>query len=867
MIDVTNAFVDGRDLVLLKHGVAGIEQERVPAEYSFFVKTSELPAALEQSLRAARSVSFMRKEGKAGEWTRIAWVDDWARRAQIYGRKDKASGIKYPSPFQAQGIEIFEGDVDPVRRWFTDNDGRVAKPIRGYFDFETDSRVPPRLAREGHARILSISLASEDEAKQWLGIAETFDDDGERKLIYAWLDKIREWGMTQLLAWGGENFDFGAFAGRVERLGIRYDRRAVLWLDHLLMFRRMNLNSSDSGAEKQSMALNSIAQAVLKEGKEEVPEVVAKRWPGRSLGSLAWELWEAGGEFRELLGRYNMKDTLLMCRIERKTGFAALFDTLCDVCKVLPDSRGLKPTKQMDGFMLRLGLERDYHFPTKFFSDDEEESKPFDGAFVMEPKESGILRDVHVADFASLYPSVIITWNMSPETKISGYYPPSGPDADERENAEPWAWSPLTKVCFRQDVEGILPAALKVMLALRKEWSTKEASLPPGTPAAKEAKRRSMAYKVAANSFFGVVGASSSRYFDREVAESITQNAKWLILQTIAQAELRGMTVFYGDTDSFFARNVTKTGFGDFVAWANSEFYPRVLRELGCVANRVSLAYEKQFSLLAMLPVKKRYAGVFAHYKGSPGLPMPLEGEDFDDKRHSRPEIKGLEFKRGDAAVLATRLQERVIMALMRGDHDPKKHRGYVQDALKHIAEDILPVEEIQVSKGINKPFAEYHGVDANGREKPIPVHVKVAEEMIKKGGDLGEGARVSYVVVDGRDGIKAIPSHEYDGECDRYYLWENTIYPATQRVLEACFPKEDWDTGLASLRPKGRGVVAGQVGLFGGVDPIGDAALRREKARRAAIRAPELEDEARHLAVEMENAMIRKFEARRWLA
>lgn len=860
MLEVTNAYVDGLDLVLLSRGNAGIEQRRVPAEYSFFVHTADLDEGFERELRNARSVRFIRREGAEDRWTRIGWADEWARRFQINGRKDKESGRKFASPFQQRGIEVFEGDVDPVRRWFTDADGHVAKPLRGYTDIETDSRVPPRLAREGGARILSISLASEDESKQWVGLLESFDDASERKLIGEWLDRVRDWGFTQILAWAGDVFDFPAIAGRAERLGMPFDRRSLLWLDHLRMFARMNLTSSESGEEKQSMALNAIAQANLGEGKEEVPPEVAARWPGRSLGALSWELWEAGGEYRELLARYNLKDTLLMCRLERKTGFAALFDTLCDVCKVLPETKGLLPTKQMDGFMLRLGLERDFHFPTKLYKEDDEPTDPFAGAYVMEPTETGILRSVHVADFASLYPSVIISWNMSPETRTCGVGDVSANAAEGRDfAAEQVAWSPLTGVCFDTAREGILPAALKVMLSLRKEWSDKEASLPPGTPEAKEAKRRSTAYKVAANSFFGVVGAPTSRYFDHDVALSITQCAVWLIKRTIEEALKRGFDVVYGDTDSFFAKNATRVGFDDFVRRCNAELYPRILREIGVVENRIKLAYEKEFAILALIG-KKRYAGRFEHYKGSDALPMPAEDMPFEKGKHSRPEIKGLEYKRGDAAVLARRLQERVILALMRGDLSPKKHRAYVQEALMHVADDELPLAEIQVMKSVTKPFAEYHGVDVNGREKPVPTHVKVAEEIVKRGGEIGEGARVSYVVVDGSDGIKAISAAEYVGEVDRYYLWEHTIYPATQRVLAECFPGENWADGLERLRPRGHGVDARQTSLFGGFDPIGDAMTRRARAKLATA-----EDDPRHREA-VENAIMRMSEAKRWL-
>ena len=38
---------------------------------------------------------------------------------------------------------------------------------------------------------------------------------------------------------------------------------------------------------------------------------------------------------------------------------------------------------------------------------------------------------------------------------------------------------------------------------------------------------------------------------------------------------------------------------------------------------------------------------------------------------------------------------------------------------------------------------------------------------------------------------MKVAPAADYANDPDRFYLWENLIYPATQRLLEAAFPPE----------------------------------------------------------------------------
>src|SRR5690606_26530080 len=100
--------------------------------------------------------------------------------------------------------------------------------------------------------------------------------------------------------------------------------------------------------------------------------------------------------------------------------------------------------------------------------------------------------------------------------------------------------------------------------------------------------------------------------------------------------------------------NTSREAFGRFVGWCNEEFYPRLLDERGVPPQwrRIKLSYEKEFARIVMCG-KKRYAGRYTHYEGK------------DASADSKPEIKGLEFKRGDTLRLARQLQLEVINALL----------------------------------------------------------------------------------------------------------------------------------------------------------------------------------------------------------
>lgn len=795
-----NAYLETPSTLLAVHrdGEGVLRGKRIAAEFVSYHRREDVERAgdLHRDLRASAYVRSLRVEG---DWIRIAWHDDGVRRAYC---------TEETSPLARAGVRSYEADVTPARRWITDNGIEVAAPRRCYLDLETDSRVP--FSRKEEMRVLCWSVVDGDDRRVQSGVLLRDHDEDERELLHGLWTALRPY--DQVLAWNGgdtnrkgDGFDFPVLFARTRARGIGVDARRWLWLDHLALFRRMNMHSAESGDEKQSMKLEDIGQSVTGRGKLKTPEWVRERFGEKSLAALSWDLWEAGGRFRDLLVDYNAQDTELLADIEKETGYAALFATLCEACRVFGDTAGLNPTRQMDGFLLRLGMERGHHFPTREYRDLTEK---FAGAYVMQPRTRGIAKDVHVADFASLYPSIILTFNMSPDTRANANVNGPIPDGVAR--------APTTGVSFRVDHDGILPTALREMIRLRKAWNDKKASLPPGTPEWHEADRRSTAYKVAANSFYGVVGSAFSRYYDRSVAESVTQTGVWLIKQTNAEAEKRGMSVVYTDTDSLYVQGATRDGFDSFVKWCNAELYPELLKKQGCRENTIKLAYEKEFARIVFASAK-RYAGSYRHYKGK------------EATANSKPEVKGLEYKRGDAAKLARTLQACVIDLLVGGlgltkdgpvpTDDLERYHALlskVRDYVLH--KDRLPLDEVKLSKALSKPLREYAPkVSTHGKESES-AHITVAKILLERGQEVAEKTRIEFVVIDGSvSPMKVIPADDYAGEVDRHYIWERLVYPPTQRLLANAFPDHDWDAWAHTRPPKPRGrnkPLPGQLGF-----------------------------------------------------
>lgn len=748
-----NAYHDGSDVVLLRRGATGIlERQRVAGPHVFYLLTSEVPDHIRDVLRGSKHVTSIRKRGR---WARITMA-----------RSDnRAAAIEWLSK---HGVPAYEGDLTPIRRILADEDIQIVKPRRVYLDIEADSRVP--FTRKGDARVLCWVLADNEGPDGAREIARSllneWTDADERRVmneLWAALDPY-----DQVIAWSGDRFDFPVIKARTIYTQCTLPRtERWLWMDLMLAYGRHGRNKAD-GEEKSSLKLNDVCHANLGEGKHDFNS------------AATYEAWmnstpcESGVcmNCRQCLINYCGQDTILLPKLETKLGVLALHDAVCQSCHIFPDSNSLRPTEFVDGFMLHIGARHDYHFPTLKRG---RESKKYEGAYVMKPASPGILKNVHVADFASMYPTIIRTWNMSPET-VAQDVPVNGPIPPNR------CRTPQTRTGFTTEFVGILPMALKEMIAQRKSHSDKKKALPPGTQEWKDAERGDNAGKVTNNSFYGVAGNKDSRIFNQGVAEGTSTTGAYLIKRVIEEASRWQLPAIYADTDGEFSQG-PREKFQEFVDYCNSTLLPGIAQECGCLQSFLKIEFEKSFERIVFIKAKK-YVGMYSHYKGKLA---PADAE---------PEIRGLEYRRGDSAPLGRKLQKQIIDKLMKERCEtPEDFEPLIEAARRHITDDPLDVGEVSFVKALQKPINEYVQKEKKrgGGLTARPPHVEVAAMLKERGVDTGyKGARVRFVVKDAymKD---YIPSEDYDGTFDRNYLWMSVWEPSL-RLLVAAFPGYAWD-------------------------------------------------------------------------
>jgi DNA polymerase, archaea type len=387
--------------------------------------------------------------------------------------------------------------------------------------------------------------------------------------------------------------------------------------------------------------------------------------------------------------------------------------------------------------------------PTRF----EQPIIPYRGAIVLEPKV-GLHDNVASLDFSSMYPSLMIKYNISPDTLITG---------NEKEDTFE---VPEVKHRFKKQPSGFYRIVLTKLIEARKATKAELKRTPTGDPRYPLLKAREKAVKVMTNAVYGYAGWAGARWYSKEVAESAAAMGRETIQSAIAIAKNLGLTVFYGDTDSVFVNNDEKLV---------QKFQNEIDRQLGLEIN-LSEVYKR----ILFTEAKKKYAG------------LRTDGE---------LDVVGLEAVRGDWSILARDVQNSILRMVLE-DANPTRAVEYIKDLTADLKSKNLPLSAFVIWKTLTKPVAGY--------EVNAP-HVEAAKKMAKDGWSVSAGDKVGFVITKkaGKLYQKAEPHYRVSmDEIDYDYYVHNQIIPAAARILEVLGVSEEQLTaGPASqVRLSGRG-------------------------------------------------------------
>lgn len=362
------------------------------------------------------------------------------------------------------------------------------------------------------------------------------------------------------------------------------------------------------------------------------------------------------------------------------------------------------------------------------------------GGIVLAPK-AGIHENVAVLDFKSMYPALMIAYNVSPDTYLS---------KEEAETVKDAYTAPEVGHMFRRQPPGFYKSALSQLIAIRDQIKTRLRTLKPENSEYRVLDARQKAVKVITNAAYGYAGWIGARWYLKPVAEAAAAWGRQTINQTIRLADKNGLQVIYGDTDSIFIKY-------------DKDGVEKLARDVNATIG-LEIKPDKIYTRILFTEAKKRYAGL---------LP------------DGKLDVVGLEVVRGDWAEVAKKAQEKVLEIILK-ENSLRKAVMFVQQLIADLGQKKVPFRDLVVWKTLTKSPEDY------AVRTP---HVEAAKYLLREGWSLDVGDKVGYVVTVGAgklyQKVKPAMLAFYD-EIDFEYYIGNQILPAVLRILEMFGVKEE---------------------------------------------------------------------------
>jgi len=659
------------------------------------------------------------------------------------------------SRLERGGIRCFEADLRFAYRYLIDRNIRGAFEVHGHVDHHARlGRIVrnPELTPahwKPNLKVLSIDIETDPHAKSVFAIALHTPDfervlivhdhlldkgepvHSEKELIRRFLAYVEELDPDIITGWNVVDFDLSVLARVAHNHGIRFtlgrnseelrirkdasfsrDSRAFVYgrqvLDGLALMRSAFYRLDD-------YKLETAAQAILGRGKLIVGD------------DRAAAIETAYEEDPQYLVAYNLQDARLVTEILSATGLVDLAVERSLLTGMQLDRVGAA-IASIDSLYLP-ELRRRCRVAPSVHAGAEPEG--ISGGYVMNSKP-GLYENVLVFDFKSLYPSIIRTFNLDPISRAGDA------DPDDATITAP------NGARFQRSPRGILPDLLDHLAREREEARVAGHGV------------KANAIKILMNSFYGVLGATTSRLFAPDVANAITTFGQRIIQWAAKDTEKLGYRVIYGDTDSLF---VHAPGINADEALQVAE---RLRADVGAAVERrirkeyardslLELEFEKLYHRFFLPEVRGGKVGSKKRYAG---LLRDSDGEHI--------EFVGLEAVRRDWTEVSKRFQRELMQRVFHGQPVEEFVATFVTDLQAGRYDD-----ELVYKKAVRKDLRAY--------TKTTPPHVKAARKL---GGTAGR--IVAYVMTkNGPEPVEALtapPNYEH-------YI-DHQIAPVADAVL-----------------------------------------------------------------------------------
>ncbi len=533
--------------------------------------------------------------------------------------------------------------------------------------------------------------------------------------------------LKRLSPWGGVRDREIYQMGRTHQV---YDIQGVAALDYFDLYRKFTYSA------QESYRLDHIAFIELGERKEGNPYETFREWYTKDYQSFI---------------EYNINDVELVDKLEDKMKLIELCLTMAYDAKVnYTDVLG--SVRYWDILIYNYLREKNIVIPQKSKA---EKGEKYEGAYVKDPIV-GMHNWVMSFDLNSLYPHLIMQYNISPETLISSSEKKDGLVNKilngEIKNDTDYCMTP-NGAFFRKDKRGFLPEIMETMyddrtkykrLMLQAKQKYEDTKDPKLLKDISKYNNIQMAKKISLNSAYGAIGNNWFRYFNIMVAEGITLSGqlsiRWIekalniYLNKLLETKNEDY-VIASDTDSVyitFDRLINKVfsvgtetekivTFLDKIATEKLE--PFIDKSYTALAQTVN-AYEQKMEMSREIIADK---GIWTAKKR-----YILNSWDIEGVRYKTPQLKimGIEAVKSSTPAVCRQKIKDALNIIMTGDE--KELNNFIQEFRDEFMK--LPPEDIAYPRSVNglKKFSSSNGMFAKG----APIHCKGAilyNHLVKK--------------------------------------------------------------------------------------------------------------------------------------
>ena len=400
--------------------------------------------------------------------------------------------------------------------------------------------------------------------------------DSEKEMIESFIKTVKENNIDIIIGYNSDVFDFPYLKDRAKIWGLDLD----LGVDgSSIKFIRRGFNNAATFKGLLHVDLYLVMRRYMSLDRYTLERVYFEFFGEEKIdvpGDRIYEFWDNGGKELKNLFKYSLDDVVSTLKIAQET-LPLNLELTRIVGQPFVDVTRMATGQQAEWYLVRKAYEVDEVVPNKpnLTQKNIKERGSNSGGYVKEP-EIGLHENLVQFDFKSLYPTLIISKNISPDVlvKDSVSYNSKFEDFEDYEtgydeidnqreeelssqmdNDEDYYISPEHFFKFKKEPQGFIPSALEDIL--NERFAVKKRMKETEDPVLRKSLDvQQQALKRLANTMYGVYGFLRFRWYSFECAQSITAWGRQHIKKAMKEAEAYGFKAIYADTDGFYAKYV-----------------------------------------------------------------------------------------------------------------------------------------------------------------------------------------------------------------------------------------------------------------------------------------------------------------------